>query len=874
MKKSEEDDLTDLFCDICKKDFKTKSGMRIHLENLHGIKKEYSCGTCGKILKTEKSKDKHMEKIHGVQHQLPGIGCNLCEKVFLFENELNEHIEKAHEMKEKLNCRKCKFTFEEESVLNNHIEVCGVDGQKEKLDLIHLKCDYCDLKVWGETQAESRKELTKHYGKCDNKPEFFDVSNTYSCGKCEFSTKDESSLKRHRRDKHDETTISTSPKHKKQKHVSFEGSMEIDDQTQHDSVESNDMEVDEPTSILNERSKMWDEKIKKKNEKQEEEERKLLEEKKEKERKEKLQKEKEKKDAVKMKKVRSKMKNKTIRTNANDFQSKPYLRELPKNIKSVFGDDFSLYPVDGDGACGLRAAAGWIFQDPSLGPYLGRNLNTHFVENWHYWKTFFTFPFEREIGFQGKRTFKNETELFNFFNNSEAGGFMWRDHEDFAAISNIYQIKIRIVTVLNVMDTEPVITIQEPDPEFDIVGAEFPPGKLPEMILYHVKDTHYDLIVPKKSKIAEEGGLDYQRVKNLKNKEKYPVEDEKMDVLDEEKTVLETKITKLEEELKTMVERVRVLEAEKQEYLKRSKEDTSFKCYECDEIFYTKTSAMAHMVNHVKEKESNLQEQEGNRILCTKCGEVFPSNEAKETHMKTHIDETVFKCNECDEEFNRKNEFEKHFEKNHKRSNERKMRIRQYNCDDCPFQGDNYSELKKHLERSQHRPSEQREICYTCENEFQGYFQLMNHRKIEHPSNKICRYFKKNSCLFDKNDCWYKHPSEEEVLKQSKQDELPCKDCDQTFNEQKELREHMKLNHVGSVRKCRYYENGCCERSNAKFWFIHEEQTKQANLASSKVVNDEQVFPKVQENLPPDQFKQIMEMITKLSIKVKNLEEK
>ena len=202
------------------------------------------------------------------------------------------------------------------------------------------------------------------------------------------------------------------------------------------------------------------------------------------------------------------------------------------------------------------------------------------------------------------------------------------------------------------------------------------------------------------------------------------------------------------------------------------------------------------------------------------------------------------------------------------------MRIRQYNCDDCPFQGDNYSELKKHLERSQHRPSEQREICYTCENEFQGYFQLMNHRKIEHPSSKICRYFKTNSCLFDKNDCWYKHPSEEEVLKQIKQDELPCKECDKTFNEQKELREHMKVNHVGSVRNCRDYENGRCERSNAKCWFIHEEQTKQADIASSKVVNDEQVFPKVQENLPPDQFKQIMEMITKLSIKVKNLEEK
>ena len=59
---------------------------------------------------------------------------------------------------------------------------------------------------------------------------------------------------------------------------------------------------------------------------------------------------------------------------------------------------------------------------------------------------------------------------------------------------------------------------------------------------------------------------------------------------------------------------------------------------------------------------------------------------------------------------------------------------------------------------------------------------------------------------------------------------------------------------------------------NENCWFIHEELTKQVVEASSEDVNEEQVFPKVQENLPPDQSKQIMEMLTKLSIKVKNLE--
>ena len=103
---------------------------------------------------------------------------------------------------------------------------------------------------------------------------------------------------------------------------------------------------------------------------------------------------------------------------------------------------------------------------------------------------------------------------------------------------------------------------------------------------------------------------------------------------------------------------------------------------------------------------------------------------------------------------------------------------------------------------------------------------------------------------------------------------VPCKECNQTFNEQKELKEHMKMKHVGSVRKCRDYENGRCERSNAKCWFIHEDQTKQTEIASSKGVNEEQVFPEVQENLPPDQIKQNMEMIAKLKIQGKNLEQR
>ena len=41
--------------------------------------------------------------------------------------------------------------------------------------------------------------------------------------------------------------------------------------------------------------------------------------------------------------------------------------------------------------------------------------------------------------------------------------------------------------------------------------ADFAPGKVPDMTLFHTKNVHFDLIVPKDSKLAVDGGLDYQR---------------------------------------------------------------------------------------------------------------------------------------------------------------------------------------------------------------------------------------------------------------------------------------------------------------------------------------------------------------------------
>ena len=88
-----------------------------------------------------------------------------------------------------------------------------------------------------------------------------------------------------------------------------------------------------------------------------------------------------------------------------------------------------LFPIEADGACGPRTFAAWIFQDPTLGPYLARNINMHFIKYWDYWEDFFSFPFIRDIRIGKQKKCNNKEELFDFFLNTSDGAYMWRVHE-------------------------------------------------------------------------------------------------------------------------------------------------------------------------------------------------------------------------------------------------------------------------------------------------------------------------------------------------------------------------------------------------------------------------------------------------------------
>ena len=110
--------------------------------------------------------------------------------------------------------------------------------------------------------------------------------------------------------------------------------------------------------------------------------------------------------------------------------------------------------------------------------------------------------------------------------------------------------------------------------------------------------------------------------------------------------------------------------------------------------------------------------------------------------------------------------------------------------------------------------------CFTCKSEFRSYHNLMEHRKEEQPSHKKCRYYIKGECFFSSEECWYIHDdiissSEPEVIHN-----FEYYVCKNMFSSKYDLLEHKKQNHPSKV-PCKNFQKGTCERSAEKCRFSH-----------------------------------------------------
>ena len=145
--------------------------------------------------------------------------------------------------------------------------------------------------------------------------------------------------------------------------------------------------------------------------------------------------------------------------------------------------------------------------------------------------------------------------------------------------------------------------------------------------------------------------------------------------------------------------------------------------------------------------------------------------------------------------------------------------------------------------------------CFTCKEEFISYWNLMNHRKQKHPTNRTCRYFLKNECSHGVN-CWYRHDEPMETDPQlsrsipAAKNEWKCNLCDNIFENSSSLRAHRRGVH-GSNQSCSNFTQGKCQKSEDECLFNHMTKETQNKTKEEFQYSDFQ-FPSLNP-FPPDQ---------------------
>ena len=85
---------------------------------------------------------------------------------------------------------------------------------------------------------------------------------------------------------------------------------------------------------------------------------------------------------------------------------------------------------------------------------------------------------------------------------------MWSDSEDLVVISDMYQVKIKIITSKGISDKNPSVNWIFPDREMERF-AELKNVKQNDMVLLHDHDSHFNLIISKDSELIK-GSLSYR----------------------------------------------------------------------------------------------------------------------------------------------------------------------------------------------------------------------------------------------------------------------------------------------------------------------------------------------------------------------------
>ena len=530
------------------------------------------------------------------------------------------------------------------------------------------------------------------------------------------------------------------------------------------------------------------------------------------------------------------------------------LNDMSDNCKHLVNIYDILYVVPGDGCCGPNCAAAFLFHDEVFGPKLRVRMNKFMATHWNNRYKFNTqcskdHPFVRKLG-AGQKSFTDPQKLLKYLMHSKKAAYMWTDSEDLAVISDMYQIRIKVITSKGRDDKNPYISWIYPDASMKKF-AELNNVDIDDMVLFHENDCHFNLVVNKNSDLALLGSLSFRYnigpILANNDEDKVSEEEEPKNDIDDSD---DSEVLDLRKELKICGDNKTKIE---EEYFKCEKElrhkteeveKLKLEVKDLKEILSLQDQTKTNGVNEVEE-ESSVTEPEN----------VWTKAKRKQSSKKC-LQEKL-NCKECNFQANTESQINSHVILKHP-----KHRGNDYNCNDCDYQGNSKLQLNKHINVKhtvRGQSAESMIKCKNCDEHFVEKWKLMKHRKLMHIDTVApCKNENSGACSFPAEVCWWRHDVK------SGEENIKCFLCNETFKSKALMMIHRKLSHVSAVRICNKYNQNKCYFPNNTCWYLHEEEMETDESDAKDNENEEEEnntdsesgFQKVFVNLKPPILKQ------------------
>ena len=340
----------------------------------------------------------------------------------------------------------------------------------------------------------------------------------------------------------------------------------------------------------------------------------------------------------------------------------PKASNIPKHLKVVNAKHLSklrgfklIYKALANGRCLQNCLAVHGYEEEDEGIEIKKIVNHHIADNWDYYYNKVGLPFKEIAGVGAdSKVFKKKTEqeMIDFLRSDSKDALaVYSNSHDVLAMANLFNIHIHIFTYKGNEDRWSHVS---PDPIMSD-KAEIKFGNwLPDMYLYHSDNSHYDLLVGEKSRLAQ--GF---RDDNFESSEWKTVGGRRQKSRSEEEALQKEKLLIEDEQINDdMV----IEEATEELILKRGKSSGHRR---------TAPQSDAENVNNVT------------KFTCKKCDLEFESQGLLDAHMNTHeSNKPKFYCEPCDESFQKESDLKHHVKVTHERIQEQGN----WNCNDCSFQ--------------------------------------------------------------------------------------------------------------------------------------------------------------------------------------------